>query len=201
MPAPVFGRPAILGSLLALGDPALQLRFVLFVLPAQARFLDGEVVQVTAVGEKNLRFDHGLADRFVLFIGELGGELAAADSVDSGLERGNAIEPPERIGEGLGEALFFVAFGSELLEDSFDLRLIGRDVVGWQQDGAAGETGFQSVVGDFGFSFRRSGATWIAERWRGSPLAGLAMPFGSSIRGRVKCFGHAKARKHWIFGL
>ena len=138
---------------------ALQLRFVLFVLPAQARFLDGEVVQVTAIREKDLRFDHSFADGFVLFIRKLGGELAAADRVDSGLERGNALEPPERIGEGLGEALFFVAFGSELFEDSFDVRLIGRDVVGWQEDGAAGEPGFQSVVGDFGFSFRRSGAS------------------------------------------
>ena len=104
-------------------------------MPAQARFLDREVVQVTPVRQKNLRFDHGLADRFVLFIRKLGGELAAADGVDSGLERGNAFEPPERIGEGLGEALFFVACGSELLEDSFDLRLVGRDVVrlagGW----------------------------------------------------------------------
>src|SRR2546430_13347102 len=92
-PAPVFVRPAILGSLLALGDPALELRVVLFVLAAQARFLDGEVVQVAAVREKNLRFDHGLADGFVLFLRKLGGELAASDGVDSGLERGNAIEP------------------------------------------------------------------------------------------------------------
>ena len=89
----------------------------------------------------------------------MGGELAAADRVDAGLERGNAIEPPERIGEGLGEALFFVRFGRELLEDSFDLRLIGRNIVAWQEDGAAGEPGFYSVVGDFGFSFRRSGAS------------------------------------------
>jgi len=59
----------------------------------------------------------------------------------------------------VGEALFFVAFGRELFEDSFDVRLIGRDVVRWQKDGAAGETGFQSVMGDFGLSFRRSGAT------------------------------------------
>src|SRR5882757_6526386 len=100
-PALGFVRPAILGGLLALGDPALQLRFVLFVLPAQARFLDGEVSQVTAVREKNLRFDHSLADGFVLFIRKLSGQLAATDRVDSGLERGNAIEPPERIGEGL----------------------------------------------------------------------------------------------------
>src|SRR5437588_6219586 len=56
---------------------------------------------------KNLRFDHGLADGFVLFIRKLGGQFAAADGVDSGLEQGNAFEPPERIGEGLGEALFF----------------------------------------------------------------------------------------------
>jgi hypothetical protein len=72
---------------------------------------------------------------------------------------GNAIEPPERIGEGLGETLFFVRFGRELLENSFHLRLIGRDVVCWQQDGTAGEPGFYSVVGDFGFSFRRSRAS------------------------------------------
>jgi len=89
----------------------------------------------------------------------LSGQLAAADRVDSGFERGKAIEPPERIGEGLGEALFFVAFGSELLEDSFDVHLVGREVLDWQQDGAACETGFQSVVGDFGFSLRRGGTS------------------------------------------
>ena len=159
LPAPVLDRPAILSGLLALIGEALQLRLVLFVLPAKARFLNGEVVQVTAISEKDLRFDHGFADSLLLFIRKLGGELAAANRVDSGFERREALEPPERIGERLGEALFFVTFGSELFEDSFDVRLKGRDVFRWQEDGAAGETGFQGVVGDFGFSFRRSGAT------------------------------------------
>jgi len=104
-PALGFVRPAILSGLVASGDPALQLGFVLFVLPAQARFLNREIVQVAAVREKNLRFDHGLADGFVLFIRKLGGQLAASNGVDSGLERGNAFEPPERISERLGEAL------------------------------------------------------------------------------------------------
>lgn len=158
LPAPVLGGPAILGSLLAFSGEALQFRLVFFVLPAKARFLDGEVIEVTTISEKNPGFDHGFADRFLLFVRKLGGELASSNRVDSGFERRNALEPPERIGEGLSETLFFVFNGGELFEDSFDVGLKGRDVFGWQEDGAAGETGFQSVMGDLGFSFRRSGA-------------------------------------------
>ncbi len=64
---------------------------------------------------------------------------------------GNALQPPQRIGKGLGEAPFFVRFGSEPLEGSFDVRLVGGDVVGWQEDGATGEPGFQSVVETLAF--------------------------------------------------
>jgi len=123
-------------------------------LPAKTRFLDGKVIQIVAIGEEDLGFDHGFADRFILFVGKFGCQLAPGNGVDSGFEGGDAIEPPERVRERVGEALFFLAFGRELLEDSFDVRLIGRNVR-WQEDGAAGETGFQGVVGDFGFSLGR----------------------------------------------
>jgi hypothetical protein len=158
LPAPFLIGLTILGGLFAGGGEALQLGFILFELAAKARFLDGKIIQIAPVGEKDLGFDHGFADRFVLFVRKLPGQLAAADGVNSGFERGNALQPPKRIGEGMGEALFFIFNGGELLENSFDVRLIGRAVVRWQEDGAAGETGFQGVVGDLGFSFRRSGA-------------------------------------------
>jgi len=58
----------------------------------------------------------------------------------------------------VGEALFFVAFGRELFEDSIDVRLIDRNVVRWQEDGAPGETRFQGVVGDFGLTLGRGRA-------------------------------------------
>jgi hypothetical protein len=45
----------------------------------------------------------------------------------------------------------YSASGANRLKGSFDVRLVGGDVVGSQEDGATGEPGFQSVVETLAF--------------------------------------------------
>ena len=71
--------------------PALFLQVARFgkvidELVAEAAFLDAEIVELAVVREKGLGFDEGGANREVLFGGELGGKLDAAQGVDAGFE-------------------------------------------------------------------------------------------------------------------
>jgi hypothetical protein len=115
---------------------------VSFALAAKAGFLESEIVEIFAEGEEDLGFNHGGADARVGFVGELFGELAAADGVDTGFERWNAEQAPFGIGDGLHERFLGVGGGLVVEEEALDVLGIGGNVVGWQQDGAAGETGF-----------------------------------------------------------
>ena len=86
----------------AFGDEALEFGVFFLMAAKQARFLDGEVVEIAAVGEEDLRFDQVFADGFIGFVGELGGEFAAADGEDAGFEGRDAVQAPEGVGYGLG---------------------------------------------------------------------------------------------------
>ena len=79
----------------------------------------------------------------------------AAESVEAGFEGGDAEETPFGIRDALREVLFDVVGGGEFLVDEGDEGLIGGDVVSGQDDGAAGETGFEGVVGGDEFALFR----------------------------------------------
>ncbi len=193
-------------------------------------FLSGEVIQVAAVGEQDLRFDHGTANGLVCFVGEVPGEFPAADGVDAGFEGGNTIETPLRIGERLRETsnlglrlaenrglillglrlaenrgliLLFVGFGGKLLEKARYVGLVGGDVVRGQEDRAAGEPCLEGVMGDFGFSFRRSGAgrELGVGAVGGELLFGCHKTFAFRIRGLVKGLELRRPENIELFGL
>ncbi len=180
-------------------------------------FLGGEVIQVAAVSEQDLRFDHGTANGLVGFFGEVPGEFPAADGVDAGFEGGNTVETPLRIGERLREAsnlglrlaenrgliLLFVRFGGKLLKKARYVGLVRGDVVRGQEDRAAGEPRLEGVMRDFGFSFRRSGAGGEVGVGAvgGQLFFGCHRTFAFRIREACQGFGAPKARKHWFFGL
>src|SRR5690242_5228867 len=91
-PSHLFRVLAVLGGLTALGYEALQLSFISFEQASEAHFLNGEVIQIAAIGEEDLGLDHCLSNSFILLVGELGCELAATDGVDAGFECGNPFE-------------------------------------------------------------------------------------------------------------
>jgi len=135
-----------------------ELRGVLFELAAEAVLLETEIAEITFVDAEDLRFDHSGASSGVRFGGEFAGEFVAADGIETRFESGDAEETPFGVGNGLDEVLFFVGFGLELAVDLGDEFFVSSYVVGWQDDGAAGEPGFQSIVGRLQFSFRRGRA-------------------------------------------
>src|SRR6266446_1196095 len=72
------------------------------------------------------------------------------------LERGNTVEPPLGVGEGLDELLFEGADGLVVFEVSVGEVLVGDEILGGQDDGLAGEAvtiGVQgrSLFAGFGF--------------------------------------------------
>ena len=113
---------------------------------AEACFLQGEVAEVFPAVLKDLCVDHGGSDGGIGFVGEFAGKVAAADGVDAGFERGDAEEPPFRFGDGLREGLFVVGYGLVFGEEAGYVLDIDFAVVGGEEDGAAGESGFYGVV-------------------------------------------------------
>jgi hypothetical protein len=61
------------------------------------------------------------------------------------------------VGERLHETTLFVAGGLEAGEDGADVGFVGGGIVAGQQDGAAGQSGFDGVERRLGLAFRRSG--------------------------------------------
>ncbi len=70
----------------------------------------------------------------------LGGE-----GEESGLGGGNAVEAPGGVAELLDELFFERTFGLELVDEAFEVALVGGLVLGGQDDDVAGEAVAQSV--------------------------------------------------------
>ncbi|MFL6351107.1 MAG: hypothetical protein ACJ74Z_04545 [Bryobacteraceae bacterium] len=79
-------------------------------------------------------------------------------SKDSHFESGNASDAPGGVGERAHELGFARTDGLEFGEEVADVLLVAGGVFGGQQDGAAGETGFDSVEAGLGFAFGGLGA-------------------------------------------
>jgi len=153
--AALIGDAIVFGGLVDLGIGALfalflqgfELGDVGFALAAETGFLESEIAEIFTEGEEDLGFDHGGADGGVRFVGEFLGELAAADGVDAGFERRDAEQAPFGIGDELHQSLLGIRGRLMVEEETFDVVGVGFDVVGGQQDGAAGEPGFEGVRG------------------------------------------------------
>ena len=126
---------------------------ILFALAAEAPELKLQVPQLLFVGEEGVDFDEVRLQRGI-FGAELIGKLGAAQSVDAHFECEYAIETPGVVGEQLDESAFASAHGPEFFEEIGDVVFVGGGIVGGEQDGAAGECGFDGVEGGFGFAFR-----------------------------------------------
>ena len=73
------------------------------------------------------------------------GELLAANVDEGHFEAWDAVETPARVDDRLDEGEFFGAGGFEFLLVSKEEGLVLVGVVGREDDGAAGETGFDGV--------------------------------------------------------
>ncbi len=152
---------------------------VLFELITETAFLQGEIAQILLIGAEDVGFEHGGAELGVWFMGAVGGEFVAAERVETGFESGDAEETPFGIGDSLREVLFDIVGGCEFSIDEGDEGLIGGDVVGGQDDGAAGETGFEGVVGGDEFPLFGFGTG----RGLGIGSVGGELGFGYLVRG------------------
>ena len=116
---------------------------------AETLFLERQIVELALIGREGFHVDHGGADGLVLVLEEVG-EFDAADGVDALFERENPIDAPLGIGDVLGQFLFAVGDGAEFGFEAGDVLLVLLDVIGGQQDGAAGERGADRIVGGLG---------------------------------------------------
>ncbi len=108
---------------------------------AEAALLQGEIAKVLFVGGANEDFE---SDRIATVLRE---EFGAAHGEESGFQSGNAEETPFGVGHSLHEVTFIGGGWGELLDDQGDEGLLGGDVVGGEENGAAREPGFDGVVG------------------------------------------------------
>jgi hypothetical protein len=142
----------------ALGLKLLEIGGVLYQLPAEAGFLDAQVVQLAMIGEIGVGFDERRTECGILIIEDVG-KFDAAKGVDPGFERGDAEQAPGGIGEGLGERGFGVSGGLPFGEEGCDVVFVGGGIVGGKQHGAAGESRFNSIERRSGFAFGAGGAS------------------------------------------
>ena len=130
---------------------------IFVALAAQSGFLELQIAELLFVDEVRFEFDHaGLSVGW--FGGEFLGELAAAAGIEGEFESGDAAETPIGIGDRLNQLGFADADGLEFADEAINILFVGGGIVGGQQDGAAGEGGFESVGGGLGFAFRGAGA-------------------------------------------
>jgi len=153
------GRDIELGGLVQAGlgflEPGLLESLedgqVLFGLTPQPALLNAEIVDLALVGQKGLGLDQDLARAFLVF-GEQLGEFHPAEGKDGQLEGGNAGDAPVGVSEGLDESELFIAHRLVAVAELGEMGLIERGIFGGQQDGAAGEPGFEGVEGGFGLT-------------------------------------------------
>jgi hypothetical protein len=125
---------------------------VLLCLAAQAAFLNAEIGELALARQIDLRLDQYLARAFVV-VGEQIGEFQSAEGKDAHFEGGDAGQAPMGVGEGLDQSQFLVADGLEAFAELGEMGLIERGIFGGQQDGAAGEPGFEGIERGYGLTF------------------------------------------------
>ncbi len=91
----------------------------------------------------------------LVLVGEHAGEFEAAEGVDAGFERGDAQQAPLGIGERLDERALGISGRLPLSFAAGGVSGVVSGVLGWQEDGAAGETGLSALSEKLVFQFPR----------------------------------------------
>ena len=78
---------------------------------------------------------------------EVGGGFGESGCEELGLERGDAVEAPGGVGEGLDEVFFEGADGQEFIDEAAAVELVGGGVLGGQDGGVAEEAVAERVEG------------------------------------------------------
>ena len=99
----LLGIGFLLVGILALLLESAELGEVGLLLIAQAAILEGEVVEIATIREEDLTLDESFADGGVGFLRMEIGEFEAANGVDAGFERSDAVDAPFGIGNALDE--------------------------------------------------------------------------------------------------
>jgi hypothetical protein len=132
-----------------------------------------QVTELLFVNEMSVQLDEAAADAGMLLVFEQAGELDATFGVDGHFERGNAAQAPGDIGEGLDQLALFEAGGLQFVFVGGDVALVFGGVVTGEQDGGAGEPGFDGIQGRIALAF--FGARASAEKGiRAIALGGAA---------------------------
>ncbi len=130
--------------ILAFGLESAEFGHFLFAAAGEPGFLELEVAEVLTVGAADFHFENGSeAGAVEFFVG--GGEFFLADGEEGVFEGWNSVETPAEVGDGLYEGGFFGADGFQQFFVREDVGLIGDGVVGREEDGDAGEAGFEGV--------------------------------------------------------
>ena len=112
---------------------------------AEAAFLECEVVEFFAIGAEDFELDESLAGFGIAFVGIEVCEFLLAEDVDGGFEWGDAEDAPFGIENGLNKLLFLIGGGGVLVEEAVAVLFVEGSVFGGEEDGAAGESGFDGV--------------------------------------------------------
>jgi hypothetical protein len=129
----------------------------------KARFLQVQVTDLLFVGDEGVRVDQVRTGGGLVLFEQLS-EFEAAFGEQSHFENRDAAETPIGIGDRLHEIGFLVADGRELFRIRREVALVFGGIVTGEQDGAAGERGFDGVQGRSGFAF--AGRSCWLQKWK-----------------------------------
>ena len=111
--------------------------------------------------------------RLGMFRGDAVRVLIEAEADQIMLERGNTVEPPRGVGEGLDELFFDDVDGFVAVEERAGEVLVSGEVLGWQDDGLAGQAVTVGVERRFAFCRLRFSGRLNGPRWRDCARCGL----------------------------
>ncbi|MBV9767809.1 MAG: hypothetical protein JOZ48_23415 [Acidobacteriaceae bacterium] len=115
--------------------------------PIDTRFLDVEVAQFFLISQMGLEQDQAGTGCFG-FVGECFGKLALAPGVNGVFEFLNATQTPVTIDDDLDEFDFLWTDGLEIFLKFGEEAGVFMDIVGREENGAAGERGLDCVLED-----------------------------------------------------
>jgi hypothetical protein len=122
----------------------VQFQDYVLVLAAEASFLELQIAKLAFINNGGFGVDQrggGIRIKF----GELFGKLDAAACEYGHFQGGDTVQTPAGIGETLDDFILAFVLRVMVAKETFDVLLICGGIVGRQQDGATGESGFDGV--------------------------------------------------------
>lgn len=110
----------------------------------EARFLQLQIAKLFFVCHVGVQIDQAGPESVFVIVEEFG-EFHAPLRIDGHLERWNTIQTPGDGGEGMDQSRFLRADGAEFAFKGGDVALVGGGIIGGEEDGAAGESGLDSI--------------------------------------------------------